>query len=147
MNTTIKYTKCKKGKCIFINHLHSTFILLADCKLSAMTDIMFLPLRLNELEALIEKSVRKGMAEQKPSANTGEEELPINIKEASGITGLAIPTLYTKISRRTIPAHRQAGRIYFFKSELLDWIRSGRRKTVNEIEADAMHSLDRGGEG
>jgi len=76
-----------------------------------------------------------------------EDEFPINIRKAAEITGLSVPTLYTKISRRTIPAHRQAGRIYFFKSELLDWIRSGRRKTVHEIEADAMHSLDRGGEG
>ena len=95
----------------------------------------------------LETGINELKAEAKtPHSNTPDTDLPINIKEAAKITGLAIPTLYTKISRRTIPSHRQAGRIYFFKSELLDWIRSGRRKTVNEIEADAMHSLSGGGE-
>jgi len=72
-----------------------------------------------------------------------EEELPINIDEACKVTGLAKPTIYSKFSRREIPGYRRGQRLYFYRSELLEWIRSGKRSTLDEIKADARKSLER----
>jgi len=70
------------------------------------------------------------------------DELPVGIDKACKITGLAKPTIYSKVSRREIPGHRKAGRLYFFESELLAWIRSGKRATLDEIKADALNSIE-----
>lgn len=49
------------------------------------------------------------------------------IEQASLFLGLAKGTLYNKVSKNEIP-HRKpkaGGRLYFFKSELIDWIDNG----------------------
>jgi predicted DNA-binding transcriptional regulator AlpA len=52
---------------------------------------------------------------------------------ASRITGKAIPTIYSLVHQRLIPHSKRGGDLYFSRSELEEWIRSGRRKTRAEI--------------
>ena len=75
-------------------------------------------------------------------SNEPKEELPINIVEASKITGLAKATIYSKMSRREIPGYRRGNRLFFYRSELLQWIRTGKRKTKDEIRTSAIKSLE-----
>ncbi|MFZ4521477.1 MAG: helix-turn-helix domain-containing protein [Bacteroidales bacterium] len=72
-----------------------------------------------------------------------KEELPINIDEACRVTGYAKPSIYSKFSRREIPGYRRGQRLYFYRSELLAWINSGKRSTLDEIKAEALNSLER----
>jgi len=95
--------------------------------------------RLSRVESNQEK-LMKSVAD--PSQQS-EEELPIDIKSAAKITGLAIPTIYSKFCRREIPGYKRGQRLYFYKSELLDWIRSGKRSTLDEIKAAAIKTLER----
>jgi len=74
------------------------------------------------------------------SANV-EEDLPITISEASALTRLAVPTIYGLVHKRKIPSYRRGKRLYFLKSELLTWIKSGRQPTIQEIKEDAQSSL------
>ncbi len=70
-----------------------------------------------------------------------KEDLPITIGEASELTKLAIPTIYGLVHKRKIPSYRRGKRLYFLKSELLIWIKSGRQSTIQEIREDAANSL------
>jgi hypothetical protein len=59
------------------------------------------------------------------------------IELAVEITKLAKATIYSLVSQRKIPHLKQGKQLYFSKFELLNWLRSGRRKTTAEIAAEA----------
>ena len=71
-------------------------------------------------------------AEPKP-----EIETPIQLDKVVPITSLTKPTLYGYVQRNEIPYHKKGNRLYFFKSEIIDWIKTGKQKTLKELEADA----------
>ena len=64
-----------------------------------------------------------------------KEEI-LNIQEASKLLNLSVSTIYSKVCKREIPVNKQGKRIYFYKHELMKWIKSGRVKTYLEIQND-----------
>lgn len=64
-------------------------------------------------------------------------ETPINIKDVSKLTELSIPTLYGYVQRNEIPYYKKGNRLKFFKSEIIDWIKTGKQKTIKEVVCDA----------
>ncbi|WP_308991668.1 helix-turn-helix domain-containing protein [Mariniflexile litorale] len=66
-----------------------------------------------------------------------EIETPLNIKEVSKLTELSVPTLYGYVQRNEIPFYKKGNRLKFFKTEIIDWIKTGKAKTLKEIEAEA----------
>jgi len=56
-----------------------------------------------------------------------------SIKQASTFLNLSISTIYGKVCRREIPVSKQGKKLYFNKTELLEWITSGRKSTLAEI--------------
>ena len=64
-----------------------------------------------------------------------KEEL-LNIQEASKLLNLSVSTIYSKVCKREIPFNKQGKRIYFYRHELMKWIKSGRVKTYLEIQND-----------
>lgn len=65
----------------------------------------------------------------------------LNVQQVADLLQLSVPTIYTKVSRNEIPVMKQGKRLYFSKFEILDWIKSGRRQTIDEIEANASDVL------
>lgn len=57
----------------------------------------------------------------------------LTIKQAAEFLSLSVPTLYTKVSRKEIPVNKRGKRLYFSVAELSEWVRSGRKKTTEEI--------------
>lgn len=53
---------------------------------------------------------------------------------AEAITGLSRGTIYKLTCTRAIPHHKKGGKLYFFRDELLSWIREGNRPAV-ELDA------------
>ena len=70
-----------------------------------------------------------------------EIESPMQLDEVVPITGLTKPTLYGYVQRNEIPYHKKGNRLYFFKSELIDWIKTGKQKTLKELEAQTDEYL------
>ena len=62
-----------------------------------------------------------------------QEELPISVEEVSAITGLSTKTIYLKAADRSIPSMKRGGRLYFYKSEVLAWLKKGKRKMKEDI--------------
>jgi predicted DNA-binding transcriptional regulator AlpA len=94
--------------------------------------------QLPNVVATLTEEVRemKALLLQKAEPQT-EIETPIQLDEVVPITGLTKPTLYGYCQRNEIPYHKKGNRLYFFKSEIIDWIKTGKQKTLKEIEADA----------
>ena len=61
----------------------------------------------------------------------------LTIQQAAELISLSVPTIYGLVSRSEIPVSKKGKRLYFSKQELLDWIKSGRKKTNAEISAEA----------
>ncbi|MDB5090699.1 MAG: DNA-binding protein [Mucilaginibacter sp.] len=70
----------------------------------------------------------------------GQEEL-MPITQAAQFLDLAVPTLYSKVCRKEIPVNKRGKRLYFYRSELTEWIKSGRKRTADEIRAEAVRQL------
>lgn len=62
-----------------------------------------------------------------------ETDSLFSIKQASTFLNLSISTIYGKVCRREIPVSKQGKKLYFDKTELLQWVRSGRKRTLTEI--------------
>lgn len=66
----------------------------------------------------------------------------LNIQQAAAFLNLAVPTIYSKVSKKELPFMKRSKRLYFSKIELLDYIKSGRIKTNDEL-ADEAHKFVR----
>jgi excisionase family DNA binding protein len=82
-----------------------------------------------ELKLLVEK----GQASVLP-----RKRIPIGIEEACRIIGKAKPTVYALVRKRMLPCYKNGKKLYFFEDELLEWITNGKKKTLREIENEAM---------
>jgi excisionase family DNA binding protein len=81
--------------------------------------------KLNKIEKLLK--------EQKIIDADKNEEL-LTIEGAAELLKLSVATIYTKVCKNEIPVNKQGKRLYFYRAELLDWIKSGRIKTNAEIQ-------------
>lgn len=57
----------------------------------------------------------------------------LNIQQASEMLNLSIPTIYSKVSKRELPYSKRGKKLYFSRTELLDFVKSGRRLTNEEV--------------
>ena len=67
----------------------------------------------------------------------------LTVQEAADFLKLSVPTIYGYVHRAEIPVCKRKGskRLYFSAQQLTDWIKAGRKKTISEIEEDAVDSL------
>lgn len=94
-----------------------------------------------ELQALVEQSVRKVLAEPKTEIDAAEPDAILTIEQAAEFLNLSKATLYGYVHNSTIPVSKRGKRLYFSKMELLQWIKEGRKKTHSEIEQEANSRL------
>lgn len=57
----------------------------------------------------------------------------LNIRQAAKFLDLAVATVYSKVCRKELPVNKKGKRIYFYRSELTEWIKKGRKQTLSEI--------------
>ena len=79
--------------------------------------------------------IEKLLKERKIHDSVINEEL-LTIEGAAELLKLSVATIYTKVCKNEIPVNKQGKRLYFYRAELLDWIKSGRIKTTVEIEQE-----------
>lgn len=68
--------------------------------------------------------------------DTYTDEL-LTVHQAAEFLHLAPPTIYSMVQRKELPVSKRAGRLYFSKAELIEYVKAGRKKTAAEIETDA----------
>ena len=55
------------------------------------------------------------------------------IELAVALTGLTKKTIYNLVYKRMIPHSKRGKRLYFDEEELTEWIKQGKRKTLEEL--------------
>lgn len=104
------------------------------------------PISFNELpEAISEVLKRLSRIEEMitapPQPELGEELL--NAELAAELLQIAMPTLYRKVSNREIPHIKKHKRLVFHRSELMEYLNSGRRNTGQDQENFVSDRVDR----
>lgn len=109
-----------------------------------INDIFLSPIRLNELETLIQNSVRKVLNERQKQSSKELHDL-IGIKEMSQFLGISIAGIYGKVHDRTIPFIKRTGvkKLYFSREAILKWLNEGKQDTRSEIKEQAKKSLEK----
>ena len=72
--------------------------------------------------------------QQVPALQT---ELPIGFKTAMVVLDMKERTLRAKCASKEIPHYQRARQLYFFESELIEYIKTGKKKTNSEIQEEA----------
>ena len=72
-----------------------------------------------------------------------ETDKLLTVQETADFLKLSVPTIYGYVHRAEIPVCKRKGskRLYFSIQQLTEWIKDGRKKTVSEIEAEAVGYL------
>jgi len=60
-------------------------------------------------------------------------DAPLTVLETANYLNLAVPTIYTKVSKRELPFMKRGKRLYFSKLELSEYLKAGRKSTNEEI--------------
>ncbi len=94
-----------------------------------------------QLMNLIQKSVRKVLNESstQTTITSKQDDQHLTVKEAASFLNITVPTLYSKNSRGELPSCKPPGckRLFFLKSDLIEYLKQGRRKTAFEIKIEA----------
>ena len=107
-----------------------------------MNDVLLSPVRLSELESLIEKSVQRAFASNQSggSISSNNEEL-LTVPQIAEYLSLSTHYVYVLISRGDLPIMKRGKRVYASKADLFNYLKAGRKKTNSEIEADAIQHI------
>jgi excisionase family DNA binding protein len=97
------------------------------------TAVTILTKEVSELKRLL---VQK---QEHPPTDTPEQLL--TIQEAAEFLSLSVPTMYSKVSKGELPVMKRSKRLYFSRTELMEYVKDGRKKSNAEIEAEAENYL------
>ena len=61
------------------------------------------------------------------------------VEQAAQFLTLAKPTIYAMISRGELPNLKRGKRVYFQKSDLLSYLKAGRRKTFQQLAEEGRN--------
>jgi len=110
-----------------------------------MTDILFTPIRLSELETLIQNSVTKALRENHFSTNnepdSDSKAQIFGVNACSRLTGYSASAIYARTSKGLIPCFRRDGRLLFRRNEIMDWLTESRVLTQKEFSNELDSKL------
>lgn len=110
-----------------------------------MQDLTFekLPQAVTQIYDKLEK-IERILESQHKVARIDSDKL-LTIREAAEVIHLSVPTIYGLVQRQEIPVCKKGKRLYFTQEELTQWIKTGRKKTVAEIQSEADQYITRKG--
>lgn len=97
-------------------------------------DLSELNSRLSNIETLLLEFKEKGII-----AETGNGNKWLNLDELCEYLPQkpSKATLYAKLAKGDIPAHKKGKKWFFLKDEIDEYLKQGRKKTTAEIKAEA----------
>ncbi|WDF79542.1 helix-turn-helix domain-containing protein [Mucilaginibacter sp. KACC 22773] len=84
---------------------------------------------LTELIARLRPVIRDELASVIENIGGATLDEPLNIQKAAEYLNLPVSTMYTLVNQSKIPVCKPGKRLYFLKSDLIAWVRSGRKIT------------------
>jgi excisionase family DNA binding protein len=81
----------------------------------------------------IEKSLNGLYTVLETNRTTNKEEF-LNVSQVADLIEESVASIYTRTSNRTIPFYKKGKRLLFKKAEIIKWIETGKKKTIEEIQ-------------
>jgi len=81
--------------------------------------------------------LKRLLIEKQEQPPTEQPEQLLTVQEAAAFLSLTVPTLYSKCSKNELPYMKRSKRLYFSRTELLEYLKAGRKKSNAEIEQEA----------
>jgi len=103
-----------------------------------MHNVILSPISTDDLIHRIAKATAEMMRGYSTNERESNEDSPLSIDEVADLIGKSKPTIYGYVSRNEIPHSKSGGRLYFFKSEIIEWIKQSRVKTIQELENEVV---------
>lgn len=106
-----------------------------------MENLIFTQLSIPEVKRMFRQELESFFENHKQNLVTQtEQDQLLNIKQAAALVNLSVPTLYQRVQHSKIPVIKSGGKLLFSRFELLAFVKSGRRKTINEIDQEIADS-------
>lgn len=105
--------------------------------MSTFNDIPVLLARINDKLGIITAWIQNGASQQDPHAI-------LTIDEAVAFTGYSKSAIHSATSKNTIPHFKRGNKLFFFKDELVEWLKSdsrpkrGKRFLVNDNSKESV---------
>ena len=97
--------------------------------------VAMLTKEVSELKQLL---LQKSEKQETPSA----EQL-LSVQQAAGFLNLSVPTIYSKVSRGELPVMKRGKKLHFSSTDLMQYLKDGRKLTNSEIETEAENYLQK----
>lgn len=81
--------------------------------------------------------LKRLLIEKQEQTPTEQPEQLLTVQEAAQFLNLTVPTMYSKVSKGELPVMKRSKRLYFSSTELMEYLKEGRKKSNAEIEAEA----------
>ncbi|NCD13377.1 MAG: DNA-binding protein [Epsilonproteobacteria bacterium] len=104
-----------------------------------MENVVFTNLSIPEIRQLFRQELEtyfetNKQPEQPP---TEQPEQLLTIQQAAEFLNLTVPTIYSKVSKNQLPVMKRSKRLYFSRTDLMEYVKAGRKKSNAEIEREA----------
>lgn len=106
-----------------------------------MENTVMISMQIDEFQALMANCFNSCLKYHKPIVTPLiEEEKFIDSNEGSKVTSTSMPTFRRNVKNREFPCYKKGGKLLFLRSELVAWVKSGKRKTIIEIDQEIADS-------
>lgn len=94
---------------------------------------------INSISEKVTANILQAVRSERPPIKQTEKFL--TVQETATLFNLTVPTIYSKVSKGELPVMKRGKRLYFSRSELLEYLKKGRKKSNSEIETEAENYL------
>lgn len=100
---------------------------------------VFFNVPLSKLEPIFKRWIKEAQTELQPAKAepTEQPEQLLTVQEAAKFLNLTAPTIYSKVSKGELPVMKRSKRLYFSSTELMEYLKEGRKKSNAEINQEA----------
>lgn len=103
---------------------------------------MLTQISVEEFREIIREEIRHAFKQLDIGSSTEAFDEILDVNKVCQFLGVSKSTIYKKTSEREIPHSKVGKRLYFKRSELIEWISEGRQKTMWDIEQEAYDYLN-----
>jgi excisionase family DNA binding protein len=109
-----------------------------------MENIVFTQLTILEVRNMLREEVRQALRDYNQNTNkVNPDNDLLNIQEVAEMLNLAVPSIYGLVHRRQIPYIKRGKKLIFEKSQVEEWLKNGRQKTIYDTDKQAENYLYR----
>lgn len=103
-----------------------------------MENIVFTQLSVQEVRQMLREEVRTVFKEYQSHNNQDENEHNLmTIEQVASFINMAVSSVYGLIHRKQIPHIKRGKRLIFEKKQIVEWLQSGRQRTIHDIQSEA----------